>query len=330
MPVRGISKPVEGDSNYNKVFDPSVRNMYSSECSFLCGTSDAVTTFFNKEKTMIRSTIALSFLLLFINLAGCKEIKPPADNNTAPLANETSQSIEPTVEVDMPEAEFPEPETESATKPKSSFIVPATSGTTPTDAEIRAEVQKQSRNRKAAAELEKELGLKPRARVPSFVTPQINDAGECESLTLMGFIITDDVIRKISEMDALTINFALNQCEVTDEQIGQLANMKSLKSLRSIEFSSAPLTGSSLGILKGCDKLENLNLSGCPNLSIDQLPTLPALKKLDLLECRMVTDKDIPKLASMKNLETLNLYNTSITPAGIAKLKELLPNCKIS
>ncbi|QDT90880.1 Leucine Rich repeats (2 copies) [Gimesia algae] len=278
----------------------------------------------------MRSTTALSILLLFINLTSCKEIKPPAENNTAPLANETSQSTEPTVEVDMPEAEFPEPGTESVTKPKSSFIVPGKSGTVPTDAEIRAGVKMQSRNRKAAAELEKELGIKPRAGVPSFVTPQVNDAGECEALTLMGYIITDDVIRKISEMDALTINFSLNECEVTDEQIGQLANMKSLKSLRSIEFSSAPLTGSSLGMLKGCDKLEVLSLSGCPNLTIDQLPPLPALTKLNLLECRMVTDKDIPKLASMKNLETLNLYNTSITPAGIAKLKELLPNCKIS
>ncbi len=271
----------------------------------------------------MRTTTALSILLLFIFTTSCKEIKPPAETKTAPVANETNETEVPTDDAAMPEVEFPEPGTETMPNPET----PANTNTKPGKL---TPVQIQSRNRKAAEKLKQDLKLQSRAGDLGFITPVVNDAGEYESLTLMGFKITDDAIQKISEMGSLTTELGLNQCEVTDEQIGQLANMKTLKSLKSIEFSSLPITGSSLGMLKVCDKLENLNLSGCPYLTIDQLPSLPSLTKLNLLDCRMVADKDIPKLASMKKLESLNLYQTSITPAGIAKLKESLPNCNIS
>jgi len=272
---------------------------------------------------MLKTMIALSVLLLFISLAGCKDVKPPAENSSAPTANETNQTAETTIEVDMPETVIPEPGTESFPEPGT----PANASTKP--GQLKA-VQIQGMNRDAAAKLQKDLNLQPRVGVPSFVTPHINDAGKCESLTLMGFKITDDVMQKISEMDSLTTHLGLDQCEVTDAQISQLADMKTLKSLESIHLTSAPLTGSSLDVLKGCEKLEYLDLSGCTNLTIDKLPPLPALKTLVLIDCKKVTDETISKLATMTNLKTLKLYDTKITPAGIAKLKELLPNCEIS
>lgn len=42
------------------------------------------------------------------------------------------------------------------------------------------------------------------------------------------------------------------------------------------------------------------------------------------------SDAGLVHLAGLTRLELLGLENTQITDAGLAKLKEALPNCKIS
>jgi hypothetical protein len=58
------------------------------------------------------------------------------------------------------------------------------------------------------------------------------------------------------------------------------------------------------------------------------LKGLPALRELSL-DTTNVGDEAVPALASMAKLETLNLYHTLVTQAGLEQLKTALPKAKI-
>ena len=43
-----------------------------------------------------------------------------------------------------------------------------------------------------------------------------------------------------------------------------------------------------------------------------------------------ITDKGLEYLTGLTNLMTLHIYDTTVTPAGVAKVQEALPNCEIN
>jgi len=47
------------------------------------------------------------------------------------------------------------------------------------------------------------------------------------------------------------------------------------------------------------------------------------------LDSADVGDESIEIFASMTNLQVLNLYHTTLTEAGAAKIKQALPKCKL-
>lgn len=77
--------------------------------------------------------------------------------------------------------------------------------------------------------------------------------------------------------------------------------------------------------------LERLNLAstGAGDVAIAQLEVATRLRWL-MLDGTSVTDASIPVLARLKVLETLNIYQSDITPDGAARLRELLPRTNIA
>lgn len=77
--------------------------------------------------------------------------------------------------------------------------------------------------------------------------------------------------------------------------------------------------------------LERLNLArtGAGDVAIAQLEVATRLRWL-MLDGTSVTDASIPVLARLKALESLNIYQSDITPDGAARLRGLLPDTKIA
>ncbi len=59
------------------------------------------------------------------------------------------------------------------------------------------------------------------------------------------------------------------------------------------------------------------------------LKDLPDLRALDLSQVP-VNDSDLEKVAPLKELRQLDISDTNVTAAGVAKLQQALPNCKIT
>jgi Leucine-rich repeat (LRR) protein len=97
------------------------------------------------------------------------------------------------------------------------------------------------------------------------------------------------------------------------------------------------LTGGVQGVTdKGMVQLKNLTQlqrlailgSGITDEGVAPLAELTNLKSIDLT-ANNLTDASLQHFRGLKNLEQLYVHNTQITAAGIAELKQALPNCKI-
>jgi hypothetical protein len=133
---------------------------------------------------------------------------------------------------------------------------------------------------------------------------------------------TDDreleVLRGIPELRRLV----LINTRVTDERIAWLARFPKLTYL-------------SIGNL---DSTKNSGFGGAlnnnPNAQwtgkgLKALTSLPNLQSISLAGPQ-TTDADLPALMSLKRLLVIDLYKTSVTKEGVAKLQKALPNCKVN
>ena len=130
----------------------------------------------------------------------------------------------------------------------------------------------------------------------------------------------------ISKSNPQLKELSFTYCPITDEQLSKLSN---LKYLESFDLQGTPISGTGLSMLEGFDKLKDLDLSSCVNLTLKDLPSLPSLTELSLVGSLKISDSDIPKLGSLKSLKKLGLFDTGITAEGLTKLKKMLPDCKI-
>ena len=95
------------------------------------------------------------------------------------------------------------------------------------------------------------------------------------------------------------------------------------------------ITDDELVILEGMNRLEELYL---PNTITDTgLVHLSGLTKLEYLHFSRyfnrdsgITDEGLVHFKGLINLKVLDLPNTKVTPAGVAELQKVLPDCRIN
>ncbi len=76
--------------------------------------------------------------------------------------------------------------------------------------------------------------------------------------------------------------------------------------------------------------LVNLNGTQITDAGLVHLEGLTSLQELNLDNTHQITDAGLVHLEGLTSLRMLFLHNTQITDAGVAKLKEALPECDIT
>jgi hypothetical protein len=142
------------------------------------------------------------------------------------------------------------------------------------------------------------------------LTP-ISDAGlarlsrlRClETLHLSNTRISDDGLRHLADLQQLRC-LGLSQVHIRGPGLRWIG---SLTNLRKLSFISAPIEDDGLVWLSGLRHLETLSLSST-----------------------RVTDAGLPHLYSLRRLQALDLGSTAVTTAGLERLRQALPNTRIT
>jgi len=129
-----------------------------------------------------------------------------------------------------------------------------------------------------------------------------------------------DMAAVARELDAQKIP-GLRLSRASDDD---LAHLKELKGLRSLELYSTRVTDAGLAHLKELKGLQCLDLRATRvrDAGLAQLKEMKGLQSLLLSDTR-VTDAGLAHLKELKGLQRLALFSTRVTDAGLAHLKEL-------
>jgi hypothetical protein len=121
----------------------------------------------------------------------------------------------------------------------------------------------------------------------------------------------------------------LNDTSIRDDSLTHLDNLVSLEELW---LGSTKLDGSGLVHLKRLRRLKTIDLGGCDQLQdsgLQHLDYLPRIREIWLWGCSNITDRGIAHLGRLSTLQTLDIRQTKVSQAGVARLQKALPRCKI-
>lgn len=165
---------------------------------------------------------------------------------------------------------------------------------------------------------------------------------DATSLDLSGLGITDiSELSKCMELDTLNLSgnsvktltalLELPNIKYLDLSSNNIVDIRPLMNMSKLEYLNLEGNNvSSIAALSELGSLKELVLSGNKIKSFSSLESLTGLKKLNLCKTG-ITDDDLEYLYELKKLEELALNdNDGLTKAGVDKLIEALPNCKIS
>lgn len=202
-----------------------------------------------------------------------------------------------------------------------------------------------------------------------YFAEQITDEGasvvrtwkHLKSLNLRGTKITDntlEILAGVPTLESLDIGWA----QITDTG---LEHLTALTNLRRLTMGGNKLTDTALGFLRQMPQLEFLDIggqqrtdSGLWSLSLtdagmqsiatvtdlhelrlegrnvtarglDAIKGLGKLERLNVQGCKRLRDDAVPALAAMKHLRVVDLRDSGLTDAGVAKLRAALPDCVI-
>jgi hypothetical protein len=100
-------------------------------------------------------------------------------------------------------------------------------------------------------------------------------------------------------------------CRTSPEELSAiLPHLQAIKTLRSIRILEA-------------------SPGGAKTFPLSHLQSLKQLRHMDLASTE-VDDSIIPELVKLPQLDSIDLDGTEVSPAGIARLHELLPQCEIT
>lgn len=110
-----------------------------------------------------------------------------------------------------------------------------------------------------------------------------------------------------------------------------LSHMPKFSKLQDLDISGIAVDNHAVAILAQLKSLRHLVLSktGLTDTGLQQLGGLTSLRKLNLSSCTQVTDEGLDGLLVLKQLESLDLRDTSVTDAGFQRLRTALPDCVI-
>jgi eukaryotic-like serine/threonine-protein kinase len=144
-------------------------------------------------------------------------------------------------------------------------------------------------------------------------------------LRLGGTAIGDAGLAHLAGKDFSFLN--LSKSRVTD---AGLAHLAAVKSLSGISIADTAITDAGLAHLKRSKAMQVIEINSCPGF------TGTSLKELNLDELRNLrasrtglTDDGLAHLAKCKKLESVECEGTKVTRAGIEKLQEAQPKCRI-
>lgn len=156
-----------------------------------------------------------------------------------------------------------------------------------------------------------DAGLAIVAKLPSLLWLAIsNDA------------ITDVGLESLREHKTLAAVWA-SRCRITDQGMRHLATCPQLAEVLARE---THLTDAGIEAIAAAQNLKVLHAGGTfTRRSIDALAAGPQLHTLLLEGDVRLGDEDIDAIGKLRSVERLHLRGSSITPAGVERLKALLP-----
>jgi hypothetical protein len=127
----------------------------------------------------------------------------------------------------------------------------------------------------------------------------------------------------LADINSLT-NLQWLDCNLTAVDGSFMEHLQQLKELRILRFSESSIDERNLKYLSNFPKLEMLELERCRIGSVGLsyiAKTCPNLINLELTGDTQVDDRAIEKIGNLKKLGFLSLGGTSVTTAGLIKLK---------
>jgi len=194
-----------------------------------------------------------------------------------------------------------------------------------------------------------------RLRCPALDDSQLAELNRCRSLhslEIMSDRITDQSLTVLvegaprlcsMELSSSGINgrflsklagemfwLRLDDCAITDEalkSLPQIPNIEVFSIRHAVNVTDAGIKDvSSLKMLTGLD-VTGTKISKVGLLSLSKLESLDTMV---LDDCKGINDDCIETLVAFPSITRLSIQNTSLTEAGVMRLREKLPDCKIS
>lgn len=138
--------------------------------------------------------------------------------------------------------------------------------------------------------------------------PAIEQLQQVRTLSLEASQIGNASLPRLSRLRRLTF-LNLSETNVNDEGMETVAQMRQLKALW-----VAPAKGQATGMVT--------------DVGVSRLATLTNLESL-AVGGKGITDASLPVFEQFPELDTLFLFDTAITPAGIARLRKARPACRV-
>jgi hypothetical protein len=109
-----------------------------------------------------------------------------------------------------------------------------------------------------------------------------------------------------------------------------LAHLRDLKGLRSLDLSTRNVTDAGLAHLKELKGIQTLDLSHtkASDAGLAHVKDLSGLQTLRL-ECTQLTDAGLAHLKALKALQSLHLWGTQVTQEGVGKQLSCMPGLRI-
>jgi len=153
-------------------------------------------------------------------------------------------------------------------------------------------------------------------------------AGSPTELNFTGWPVGDEVFREVARKCPNLVDLQISGTQITDAGVQHLA---SLKKLEVLIVSSTEITDEAFGIIgRSFPALEYLvagNHTRVTNEGIRRLEPLAALRGLTLYDLPL-NDDCCESIARHRRLRDLNLANTLVTDAGVARLVNELPELR--